>query len=598
MNLPRWAGGSWHGQSTVAQVATRDLVSQLKWLTFFRVALMTILLSATFLFNLQEHGSLSTSDRLYVLVYYLCTVTFIFSFGYTLALRFVRRHQSLVRLTYLQLSGDTFLAASLVLITGGTSSVFTFFFSLVIIAGAIILFRPGSFFLSALSTLVLVLIGLVEVGVIEGLGVLEAYRSVFVEPPEVISTADPNERLLRVIYNVTVNVFAFFGVSYLASWLSEKLRSSALALETERESLDRLKVLHEHIVNSIATGLVSIDINHRVTFLNEAASQILGLHQYQDLGLDITTVFRDLRLVLENEAKSKQVLREESVIVLKKRRIYLGWTLSPLLDGSGSLVGHTFMFTDVTRLRDLERQMRRSEKLAAIGELSAAIAHEIRNPLTAISGCVEMLSESPNAGDSDKRLMGIVLRETDQLNQWISDFLNYSRPSPLQMQVFDFDQVVADVVEVFRQDENVIQKGVTLSLQRIGPLHVLGDSARMKQVLYNLLANAEQSMDWAGEITILLSAIMATSRPQVELSVTDQGSGIEGENLERIFQPFFTTKDRGTGLGLAVIHRVIEDHDGHIQVDSELNKGTTFTVSLPLTTTTKIDAKEVHRAVR
>ena len=580
----------------MAQVATHDLVSQLKWLTFFRVALMTILLSATFLFNLQEHGSLSTSDRLYLLVYYLCTITFIFSFGYTLALRFVRRHQALVRLTFFQLSGDTLLAAALVLITGGTSSVFTFFFSLVIIAGAIILFRPGAFFLAMLSSIMLVLIGLVEVGVIEGLGVLEAYRSVFVEPPEVIASSNTNERFLRVVYNITVNVFAFFGVSYLASWLSEKLRSSAAALETERESLDRLKVLHEHIVNSIATGLVSIDTQHRITFLNEAAGQILGLDPYQDIGRDITTVFRDLKLVLENEAKRKQVLREESVLVLNKRRLYLGWTLSPLLDGNGSLVGHTFMFTDITRLRDLERQMRRSEKLAAIGELSAAIAHEIRNPLTAISGCVEMLNSSPNAGDSDKRLMGIVLRETDQLNKWISDFLNYSRPIPMQMRVFDIDQLVTDVVEVFRQDEKALQKGVTLNLQRIGPLYVLGDAARIKQALYNLLTNAEQSMLTAGEITIALSAMVASSRPQVELSVIDQGAGISRDDLERIFQPFFTTKERGTGLGLAVIHRVVEDHDGRIQVDSEPGRGTTFRISLPLTTEARSDAKEELRA--
>ena len=300
--------------------------------------------------------------------------------------------------------------------------------------------------------------------------------------------------------------------------------------------------------------------------------------------------------MLENETKREQILREESVIVLNRKRLYLGWTLSPLLDEGGSLLGHTFMFTDVTRLRDLERQMRRSEKLAAVGELSAAIAHEIRNPLTAISGCVEMLSGSPTVGESDKRLMGIVLRETDQLNQWISDFLNYSRPSPMQMRVFDFDQMVADVVEVFRKDENVLSKGLNLNLERVGTLQVLGDSARIKQVLYNLLANAEQSMKDAGEITIGLSALMATSRPQVELRVVDRGEGIERQNLDRIFQPFFTTKDRGTGLGLAVIHRVIEDHDGLIRVDSEPGRGTTFTVQLPLTTSAKLDRRETQRA--
>ena len=596
MNLPSWAANSFSGHSNIAQVATQDLVSQLKWLTFFRVALMTVLLAATFLFNLQEYGSLSSSDRLYVLVYYLCTATFVLSFGYTLALRFVRQHQALVRLTYIQLSGDTLLAAALVVITGGTSSVFTFFFSLVIIAGAIILFRTGAFYLAGFSTTLLVCIGLVEVDVIVGLGVDELFGSVFLDPSHLQPGMSESERNYRVIYNITVNIFAFFGVSYLASWLSEKLRMSAAALTAERERLDRLRVLHEHIVNSIATGLVSIDTNHCITYLNEAASQILGLHVYQDLGTDITAIFRDLKLVLENETKREQVLREESVLVLNRKRLYLGWTLSPLLDEDGGLLGHTFMFTDITRLRDLERQMRRSEKLAAIGELSAAIAHEIRNPLTAISGCVEMLRASPNVGDSDKRLMGIVLRETDQLNQWISDFLNYSRPSPMQMRVVDFDQLVADVVEVFRQEENIINKGIRIHLQRIGTLHVLGDAARMKQVLYNLLANAEQAMSESGDIQVEISALVATSRPQVELRVTDAGAGIAREDIDRIFQPFFTTKERGTGLGLAVIHRAIEDHDGQIRVDSEPGQGTTFTVALPLTTTTQFHSEEMVRA--
>jgi two-component system sensor histidine kinase PilS (NtrC family) len=386
----------------------------------------------------------------------------------------------------------------------------------------------------------------------------------------------------RVTYNVVVNALAFFGVALLGSWLSEQLRTSAMQIRSQHERLQDLKVLHKHIVNSVPTGLITFNNDRVVTSVNAAGAKLMDLPVDSIIEHDITEFFRDLKFVLQNPDKEHSVVREESVLVQKRRRVYLGWTLSPLRDAHDQALGHTFMFQDVTRVRELEHTMRRSEKMAAIGELSAAIAHEIRNPLAAISGCVEMMSRAPNASKTDRKLMTIVQRETQQLNQWISDFLNYSRPSPLRMQVVDFDQLAQDAIDVFQQDASIVQRGIVLTFQGIGPAHVLADHSRMKQVIWNLLTNAEQSME-SGTIAVEMRAALASSRPTVDLRIADEGSGIAKEDLERIFEPFFTTKERGTGLGLSVMHRIIEDHDGRIVVDSTVGKGTTFTITLPLT---------------
>lgn len=546
-----------------------------------RVALITVLLIATVVFNLQDDSSLS--DRLYVYLYNLCTIVYVLSFLYTIGVRLAKGPRGLTVLIYAQFTGDILFAAALVLVTGGTDSAFTFFFSLVIIGGAIITFRLGALYIATLASFAILLIGLVEVGVLPYTDVLAEYQLSFLPGPDAsIATIEEGlERNYRMVYNVSVNVLAFYGVALLASWLSEQVRRSVQEMATQTRSLADLRALHRHIVSSIPVGLVTTDLERRITYFNTAAEHITDQEFDVVAGQDITTVFRDLKFVMENPHKLTGVHREESVLLVGRRRRYIGWTLSWLRDASGDTIGHTFMFQDITRVKDLEKSNFRTERMAAVGELAAAVAHEIRNPLAAISGSIQMLQRvSSNLSGTEKRLMDIVVRETDGLNQWITDFLEYSRPQPANRAPVDIDDLVTNTLAVYAQDPEM--EGITVEKTAAGPMWILADAGRIRQVVWNLLNNARQAMTSGGTIRVGLLAMDNGSCPLMELSIQDEGVGVSEEVQERIFEPFYTTKDRGTGLGLAVVHQVIEDHDGQISLESEEGVGTTFRVLLPL----------------
>jgi two-component system sensor histidine kinase PilS (NtrC family) len=539
--------------------------------------MITVLLGATITFNLQD--STGVSDRLYDYLYNLCTIVYLVCFAYTVLLRLARSDAALHRLTWVQLSGDVLFAAALVMVTGGTDSAFTFFFSLVVIGGAIVLFRAGAIYIAGLSSLLLLLIGLVEIEVLPWSEPLASYQASFL-PRFGETELAAVDKVYRIIYNVSVNGLAFFGVAFLASWLSEQLRRSAQEILTQAESLRELRALYRHIVSSVPSGLVTIDRAFRITSFNRTAETVMGQTSEQVLGTPISNLVRDLKFVLDNPRKLERVHREESVIVVANRRRYLGWSLSPLRDASDALIGYIFMFQDVTRVKELERSSYRAEKLAAIGELSAAIAHEIRNPLAAMSGSIQLLQNKLTLSGTEKRLMNIVLRETEQLNKWITDFLEYSRPPKTHRKAMDLNQLVEDAITVFRQDDEV--PGAELHKEPSDPIWVLGDDVRIRQVVWNLMKNAAQAMPEGGDVTVELTSVDNGSRALVELAIKDQGVGIPSDELEKIFQPFFTTKERGTGLGLAVVHQIISDHDGRITVDSEPGTGTTFRIALPL----------------
>jgi two-component system sensor histidine kinase PilS (NtrC family) len=299
-------------------------------------------------------------------------------------------------------------------------------------------------------------------------------------------------------------------------------------------------------------------------------------------GKVIQDVFPWLRYPIERLSEGQDVMRDESILVTGRQRTYLGWTLSPLRDSNRERIGYTFLFQDITRVRELEHTMRRSEKMAALGELSAAIAHEVRNPLAAISGSVQMLESSQSASDKDRRLMRIVLRETEHLNRWITDFLSYARPVPVELRPVDLVALVSDVVESARVDPSLV--GARIAFERVDPVYIRADVTRVRQVLWNLVINAQQAIarKGDGQVTLSVHTNIATTRPEVTLRVEDEGDGIAPEHLDRIFQPFFTTRERGTGLGLAVVHRIVEENDGRISVDSEVGRGTTFSIVFPL----------------
>jgi two-component system sensor histidine kinase PilS (NtrC family) len=275
------------------------------------------------------------------------------------------------------------------------------------------------------------------------------------------------------------------------------------------------------------------------------------------------------------------------------RKTYLGFSISPLTDPEGSRIGHTLIFQDITKFKEMEEQMKRVDKMAAVGVLAAGMAHEIRNPLASLSGSIQMLRCELTLDDRQQHLMEITLRESERLNALITDFLLFAHPPQSHKIPYPIGRIIEETIDLFVHSPS-FHNGIRI-LRPNGheEMRPSIDPDQMKQVFWNLLINAAQSMSNGGEIKVRLGkgnvwdvpplALSSQLRGKewVKISIGDSGSGIAPEEKEKIFEPFFTTKENGTGLGLSIVHKIIENHNGLIKVESELGRGSTFTVLLP-----------------
>lgn len=276
------------------------------------------------------------------------------------------------------------------------------------------------------------------------------------------------------------------------------------------------------------------------------------------------------------------------------KNIYLGFSISPLTAPDGSLIGHTLIFQDITKFKEMEEQMKRFDKMAAIGLLAAGMAHEIRNPLASLSGCIQMLKSELQLDQDQQQLMEIILRESERLNALITDFLLFAQPPQTHKRPCEIRKVIDETIDLFIHSPSFHED------LRVHPppshVNILAtiDPDQMKQVFWNLLTNAAQAMSNGGEIDVRLEKqnglSWRTSLPLsvdhkrkewLKISFKDTGSGIATQEKEKIFEPFFTTKETGTGLGLSIVHKIIENHHGVIKVESEVGEGSTFTIFLP-----------------
>lgn len=261
---------------------------------------------------------------------------------------------------------------------------------------------------------------------------------------------------------------------------------------------------------------------------------------------------------------------------LKGDRRHIGFTVSPLAPSGDLPGGSVVVFQDLTMLRRMEEQVRRNERLAAVGVLAAGLAHEIRNPLSSMSGSIELLKSELPSGGRDERLMDIVVRETERLDGLIDDFLGFARPAPPRKELVSFERLVGEAAELFRNDPAAASCKLEISVDE--GVTGFGDEGQLRRALLNLLINAAQAREGdGGSISVEARAVDRG----IALSVSDDGSGIPGEDIPRIFDPFYTTRERGTGLGLALVHRTVEAHDGRVEVESEVGEGTRFTIELP-----------------
>ncbi len=537
--------------------AAPEIVSKLQWLMFFRMVMYTVLLGSTLAFEYASHDDHTLHPEWPMLG--LVVATYVLTIIYAVVLKRLRRRHEVF--AYIQLMIDLLTSAVLVTLTGGTESLFLFTFSLAVLAASILLYRRGAMYVSAVAT-----------GLIVLLVTREAMGWWMPGGP-----AD-GERLRGVFLSGMTNVTAVFLVALLAGYLSEQLRAAGQRLRFASADIEALRALNEHIITSIQSGLLSYTLDYRLIFINPAAARILGISADQVLFHNVLDLFPSI--VGRDSDRPEALSRwEESYVSPEGIRRTLGLSLSPLLDASGAHQGWILIFQDLTPIREMEEQMRRSEQLAAIGKMAAGIAHEIRNPLASMSGSIQMMSQTADLDATSEKLMGIVLRETDRLNTLVTDFLQFARPTAPQKEPIDLSLMLEDLVDVFgnlhyREGET---PHINVRIDIDDEVTLECDPRQLKQVLWNLLNNAAE----AASTEVLIRVRTPRGEGRTVIRVIDDGCGIPAEVMERIYDPFFTTKDHGSGLGLAQVLRIIEDHGGSLRAESEPDVGSAFTVTVP-----------------
>lgn len=495
--------------------------------------------------------------------------------GFAALLGRVRRVRALGAV---QVATDLVVATALVYFTGGVESIFAFLYVPITVYAALLLGRAGAFGASAAAAL-----GYGVVAVLPRLGWTAAAGAAGGAPVELALLG--------------VHAAALLLVALLASALSHERDRAGHALDERTRALRHLQRLHERTVESLTSGLLTTDSEGRITSFNPEAERITGRPAGEAFGMPLGEVIPGAPEVLQ-EGSAAAGRGDRSRLRLRfhgpsGHELHLGIAGSVLRSGEGEPAGHVVIFQDVTKVVEMEAELRRQERLAAVGSLSAHLAHEIRNPLAAISGSIQMLGGSlggDGRDDETRRLVGIAVREADRLNQLITDFLQYARPAPGPPAPVTIATVAAEVLGMF---DSVRPTTVSVSCEIPAAVRVLAEEGPLRQVLWNLFLNAVQAMPEGGALRVRAAEVSAQapsagSRSQsdegvgwVDLEVADTGTGIPEDVLDRIFDPFFTTKKDGTGLGLATVHRVVESCGGHLAVESAPGSGTTFRIRLP-----------------
>jgi two-component system sensor histidine kinase PilS (NtrC family) len=517
--------------------------------------------SATFI-QIKEEPPFSMAP-LYTLIF----LTFFFSLIFSLLLNRVRQ---LELFCYVQIGCDLALETGLIHYTGGLESGFSFLYIFSIIAGASLLQRRGSLLVASVSS---ILFG--------GLVNLEFYRIL------------PHVRLFDskwpyqpgyAFFLVFVNIAAYFLVALLSSHLSERLREAGVKLEQRSADLYDLQSLYRDVVANISSGLITLDRNGRIMSFNQAAEEMTGYAGEEIIGKSwkespfsqsehISSFFQDGTSFSSGISSEMQIRRKDD------KSVPIGVGLSALRDGEGKTVGLIAIFRDLTDIKKMEAQLRRADRLGAIGQLAAGIAHEIRNPLAAISSSLQLLREEAALSQGDQRLLDIVLQEAERLKLISGQFLDFVRPKFASSRTLELNSLLEEMTFLLEKSSDPASRS-RISLEKSPfPVYLQADPDQIKQMTWNISLNALEAMPQGGELKIRLKD-QREMNSSILLEFLDQGKGIAPDQVEHIFDPFYTTKEGGTGLGLSIAQKIVHSLGGRIEVESRLGKGTTFRVFL------------------
>lgn len=548
--------------------ATQQTLSRLQLLMFLRVTLVSLLLGVAIIIQVREtktfFGEIVNAH------YSLIAAVYFLTFLYVIAFRYVR---NLTKFAYVQILLDTVLITAIIHTTGGIESMFSLLYLLSIISGSIILYRRGGLMVASFSIILYgALLDLNYYGLINSMGSYSLY------PQDYQSD--------EVFYRILVNGAAFYVVSFLTSFLSEQSLRSETALKAKQKDMADLEMLNENIIQSISSGLVAVDEYRKIIVFNKGAEGLFDVESTDAIRRDVYEVIPFIQAYLEgkNPNKFNQIVYQGG----DRKQIDLLLNISSLTDQDGNKKGKVLFFQDMTRVREMEREVKRMEDLAMLGELSAAIAHEIRNPLASISGSIQVLDDSLSREDSliNERLMDIISREIDRLNHMVSDFLQFARPQSKEVEKFDLNQLIGETLYIFQNSQSW-SSNLEVEKKFSGPLEMGSDPQQLKQVLWNILLNASEGMPKGGVIRVSTEKVngfdgSGGSTESVKIKVEDNGSGINPKVIKDMFKPFSTTKKGGSGLGLAIVRRIVDGLEGEVSGQNLTGGGASITIVLPL----------------
>ena len=397
----------------------------------------------------------------------------------------------------------------------------------------------------------------------------------------VIEPSGPAQTAPRIIQIVSFHVIAFLVVGLLASRLSERLTSGEQLIEATK-SLANLQALHERIVESIRSGLITTDLDGKIYTVNAAATEITGYRPDEMRGRSIFSLFGNIKQAIQislDVSDAEQPPRFETDLVTPEGfAVRIGFNISLLYSEDNERSGLIITFQDLTEIRSMEESIKRKDRLAAVGRVGAGLAHEIRNPLGAMRGAIQVLQSNTPPDSVQADLMNIILRESDRLNSIITNFLSYAKPKVGSFSEIDTCEAIRDTVKLLRHSPDVTDKHRLQEVLPRHPVFVSADPTQLKQVFWNLARNSINAMPNGGELKIKLEIV---PNNRVQIVFEDTGVGMSPEQVERLFEPFSNSTSGGTGLGLSIVYQIIRDHDGVINVRSFEGEGTTITVVLP-----------------
>jgi two-component system, NtrC family, sensor histidine kinase PilS len=549
-------------------VPEQDLRRKLPWLIGIRVGVSTLLLGSAVVVQLNSPGAFPIEA-----LFRLIGLTFALNIVWALTLRWAVRHRWLVDL---QLASDALVVSSFIAVSGGITSYFATLYVLPIAGASSVQFRRGGMMIATLSALLYIGIVVVQYFDLAGMLGLSWLDQGVALPPMKIAA-----------FTTGLNVFLFFAIAFLSGSLADRLQRAGARLESASNEIADLQAFNQHVIDSLTSGLATTDLQARIVTFNRSAEVITGHSALSVIGRPIEEVLAlppPIAAELSVGAASVWARRiDTSYRTGDGRQIELGFTATPL-QTPGGRAGMLVLFQDVTDFKRLERDARLRQRLAAVGEMAAGIAHEIRNPLASMSGSIQILREELPLSDEQAQLMDIVLRESERLNDTIRSFLAYARPQRFSVTRLDVRGVLNDAALLLRNSSEVHEGHVIDVEVPSTEVAFEADENQVRQIVWNLATNGLRAMKEGGRLR-LGASVETPAGSDVEtvvLQVADEGVGIPPEELDGIFQPFRSTFSKGTGLGLAIVHRIVSDYNGEIQVSSTPGKGTTVSVRLPV----------------